>query len=184
MTRIPCIVAVIILLVASGCHRGAESSKPPLHAVHDMDHQPKYKTQAASAFFADQAAMRLPVAGSVSAGDQHEDTAFYQGVDAAGEPLAHAPLPVTPALLARGADRFAVFCKHCHGLQGEGQGTVIQRGFIPPPVLWEERLLQEGDGYFFDVISQGVRNMPSHAHQIPAADRWAIVAHLRHLQQR
>lgn len=184
MTRVPCLAALLFLLIISGCQRGAESSKPPLHAVLDMDHQPKYKTEAASSFFTDHAAMRMPVPGSIAAGDWHEDMAFYQGVDEAGQPLAIAPIPTTFELMTRGADRFAVFCKPCHGLQGDGQGSVIQRGFIPPPVFWEERLMREGDGYFFNVISHGVRMMPSHAHQIPAADRWAIVAQVRRLQHR
>jgi len=179
----PQFLLCLFLLVAAACQRGGESNKPPVHPVQDMDHQPKYKTQAASAFFADHAAMRMPVPGTVAAGPLHEDAAFYQGMDSEGQAVTHSPLPTTPELLARGRERFAIFCKHCHSLQGDGQGTVIARGFIPPPVFWEERLKQEGDGYIFAVISNGVRTMPSHAHQIPAADRWAIVAHVRTLQQ-
>jgi mono/diheme cytochrome c family protein len=39
------------------------------------------------------------------------------------------------------------------------------------------------DGQIYDVITNGVRNMPSYAHQIPPEDRWAIVAYLRALQR-
>jgi hypothetical protein len=39
------------------------------------------------------------------------------------------------------------------------------------------------DGYVFDVITKGVRTMPSYGAQIPAKDRWAIVAYFRALQR-
>ena len=34
----------------------------------------------------------------------------------------------------------------------------------------------------FATITNGVRNMPGYAAQIPVADRWAIVAYVRALQ--
>ena len=39
------------------------------------------------------------------------------------------------------------------------------------------------DGYMYEVIANGIRNMPGYAQQIPVADRWAIVAYLRALQR-
>ena len=38
-------------------------------------------------------------------------------------------------------------------------------------------------GRLFAVISEGYGSMPSHAAQIPAEDRWAIVAYVRALQR-
>jgi mono/diheme cytochrome c family protein len=37
-------------------------------------------------------------------------------------------------------------------------------------------------GHFFDAITNGWGAMPSYAPQIPAQDRWAIVAYIRALQ--
>jgi mono/diheme cytochrome c family protein len=37
-------------------------------------------------------------------------------------------------------------------------------------------------GHFFDAISNGWGAMPSYAPQIPAQDRWAIIAYIRALQ--
>ena len=39
------------------------------------------------------------------------------------------------------------------------------------------------DGQIYDVISNGLRNMPSYGHQVMPADRWAIVIYLRALQR-
>ena len=47
---------------------------------------------------------------------------------------------VTPELLARGEDRFRVFCTPCHGPSGRGDGAVVSRGFPPPPSYHDERL--------------------------------------------
>ena len=47
---------------------------------------------------------------------------------------------VTPELLARGEGRFRVFCTPCHGPSGRGDGTVVSRGFPPPPSYHDERL--------------------------------------------
>ena len=38
------------------------------------------------------------------------------------------------------------------------------------------------DGYFFDVMTNGFGAMPTYAPQVPARDRWAIVAYIRALQ--
>ena len=37
-------------------------------------------------------------------------------------------------------------------------------------------------GYIFEVITKGYGGMPDHASQIPAVDRWRIVAYVRALQ--
>jgi mono/diheme cytochrome c family protein len=46
-----------------------------------------------------------------------------------------------------------------------------------------ERLRQVSDGYLYDVIANGVRNMPPYAHQLAVRDRWAIVTYIRALQR-
>jgi mono/diheme cytochrome c family protein len=38
-------------------------------------------------------------------------------------------------------------------------------------------------GELFNTISNGVRNMPGYARQIPAEDRWAIILYVRALQR-
>ena len=38
------------------------------------------------------------------------------------------------------------------------------------------------DGYFFQVMTNGFATMPAYAAQVPARDRWAIVAYIRALQ--
>jgi mono/diheme cytochrome c family protein len=182
MSQVKYYIIAVMLLLCMSCQRGQQSNKPPIHAVHDMDHQPKYKTQAANPFFADKAAMRMPVKGTVASGRLDEDDLFYQGLDADGKSAERSPLAVTADVLAQGRTRFSIYCTPCHSPLGDGQGVMVKRGFVPPPSFQEQRLRESADGYIFGVISNGIRNMPSHAHQVPAADRWAIVAFVRSLQ--
>jgi hypothetical protein len=76
-----------------------------------------------------------------------------------------------------------VFCTPCHGGTGAGDGLVIGFGYIPPQTYHQDRLRDVEDGYIYDVIANGIRNMPSYRRQIPVEDRWAIVAYVRALQR-
>ncbi len=60
---------------------------------------------------------------------------------------------------------------------------VVQRGFPPPPSYHIDRLRQAPVGHFFDVITQGYGIMYSYAARVEPADRWAIAAYIRVLQQ-
>ena len=92
------------------------------------------------------------------------------------------PPPATPQLLARGRERFDIFCSPCHGASGYGDGTVVSRGFPKPPSFHDARLRSAPARHFFDVITNGYGVMYSYAARVPVADRWAIIAYVRALQ--
>jgi mono/diheme cytochrome c family protein len=134
-----------------------------------------------SAFFDDQRVARPLVPGSVARGQLKADTAFYTGKvgDALVDQL---PVPLTEELLARGRDRFEIFCTPCHGRVGTGEGAVTKRGLRPPPSYHIQRLREAPVGHFFDVMTNGFGIMPDYAGQVPPADRWAIASYIRALQ--
>ena len=66
---------------------------------------------------------------------------------------------------------------------GDGRGIVAQKGYPPPSSFHDDRIREMTDGQFFDVISNGIRNMPSYRHQISPSDRWAIIIYLRALER-
>jgi mono/diheme cytochrome c family protein len=103
--------------------------------------------------------------------------------EAAAEPPADTlPGPVTAALLARGRERFDIYCSPCHGRVGDGRGMVARRGFPAPPSYHGARLRGAPDRHYYDVITDGYGAMASYAGRVPPADRWAIVAWIRTLQ--
>jgi mono/diheme cytochrome c family protein len=174
-------VAGLLLVAAAGC-RGQISQDPPLRPIRHMYVQPRFDTQEANALFPDQRAMRPPVPGTVVAGEPRTDDFRYRGLKD-GRLADTLPTPLTPQLLARGRERFDIYCAPCHDAAGTGQGVVAQRGLRPPPPSFhDDRLRREPVGYFFQVMTKGVRAMPSYAAQVPPEDRWAIAAYVRALQ--
>ncbi len=173
---------VLAGLILAGC-QGRPSEDPPIHLNPNMDHQPKFKAQSETDFYADKATMRLPVEGTVARGELRADEAYYTGRDTKGNLLEAMPVPVTMELLKRGQDRFNIYCQPCHGQTGIGNGIVVQRGMLPPPNFHSDLMRQKPDGHFFDVMTNGIRNMPSYRSQVSVSDRWAITAYVRALQK-
>ena len=147
----------------------------------DMHDAPRYDPLEASTFFRNGQSARTLVANAVARGTLREDELLSQGK--VGGQLANTfPVPVTSELLARGRERYDVFCAPCHGRTGQGNGMVVQRGFRAPPSYHEERMRNAPVGYFFDVMTNGFGAMSDYAAQVPVADRWAIAAYIRALQ--
>ena len=147
----------------------------------DMHDAPSYDPLQGSAFFADGRSARVLVANTVARGQLREDDHLYTG-KVNGELATEFPMPETAEVMARGQERFNVFCSPCHARTGEGNGMIVQRGFRQPPSYHEDRLLNAPVGYYFDVMTNGFGAMQDYAAQVPVADRWAIAAYIRALQ--
>jgi mono/diheme cytochrome c family protein len=148
-----------------------------------MQDQPKYPPLRPSDFFADGRSARPLTEGTVPRGHLDADRLFYSGKGPDGKPANGFPMPVTKALLLRGEQRFNIYCAPCHDRTGSGNGMIVRRGYRPPPTYHSDRMRQQPDGYFFDVITNGFGAMPDYAAQIQPRDRWAIVAYIRVLQR-
>jgi mono/diheme cytochrome c family protein len=147
----------------------------------DMQDQPRFKPLAESDFYTDLRSARPPVEGTVARGQLHEDSYLYTG-KFGNNPGDYLPFPVTDDVLARGRERFNIYCAPCHSRTGDGNGMIVQRGFRAPPSYHTERLRKAPLGYFFDVITNGFGAMSEYASQISPRDRWCIVAYIRALQ--
>ncbi len=107
----------------------------------DMADQPRYKPLARSGFFPDDRASRPLVEDTVPRGPLRADTLLETGKQN-GAIADVFPFPVTAQVLDRGQERFNIFCSVCHGLTGDGDGMVVQRGFKRPPSFHVDRLRQ------------------------------------------
>jgi mono/diheme cytochrome c family protein len=171
------------------CHRWRKVALAALAAClllgagcrNEMHDQPRYKPYRESAFFPDRTSAREPVEGTVARGQLQDDPHFYLGQEN-GEEARTMPFPVTEQVLARGRERYDIFCAPCHGRVGDGRGMVVLRGFRAPASFHSERLREEPVGHFFEAATFGFGSMPAYASRVPAADRWAIAAYIRALQ--
>ena len=146
-----------------------------------MHNQSKYRPLRAAEFFRDGSSARPLVDGTVARGTLQEDEAFFTG-KVSGALVTELPFAIDDKVLARGQERYNIFCTPCHDATGSGQGMVVQRGFRAPTTFHIDRLRQAPAGHFFDVITNGLGAMPDYRAQIAPRDRWAIVAYVRALQ--
>lgn len=210
--------AIIItgaLTVAVGACRGETSTDPPIMIMRNMHQQQRYDSQEEGRFFADKRTMRTPPEGTVPrfpGGQNARWVSFSVGRDEGfdDDRVVYGHEPDSPVyvttipdsvpreaggmqkLVARGQERFNIFCSPCHGRVGDGNGIVYLRsqgGGVPnsyqypqPTNLNQDRVRHMPDGQLYATISNGVRNMPAYSGQIQVRDRWAIVAYVRALQ--
>jgi hypothetical protein len=178
----PVVALIALVLATTGCVRGCRSSRPPIHINPNMDYQEKYQPLEESNFFYDGMASRQPVPGTVARGELREDVALDTGRDADGEFLTANPLAVSDELLARGLDRYTIYCQPCHDKRGTGRGILFEKGNVPTASFHDEQRSGYPDGQGFDVITNGSGLMQGYRYPIPTEDRWAIVAHVNRLQ--
>ena len=97
--------------------------------------------------------------------------------------------------LARGKERFNIYCSVCHGYAGNGDGLVNQRALALAAngqATWTaakslhdpevKDAAKNPTGRIFDTITNGRNTMGPYKDQIPVEDRWAIVAYVKALQ--
>ncbi|MDP1569962.1 MAG: cytochrome c [Vicinamibacterales bacterium] len=147
----------------------------------DMHDTPRYEPFEASTFFADGRASRAYPIGTVARGQLRADDHLYTG-RVNGEFAETFPFAVSHAEMARGQQRYNVYCAPCHGQIGDGNGMVVQRGLRQAATYHQDRLRGERIGYFYDVITNGFGAMQGYAEQVPVRDRWLIAAYIRALQ--
>ena len=177
------VVAAVAVVALAGCNQS-------------MIDQPRYEPFEASTVFDNGLSSRQPVPGTVARGQLQLDTPFFTGrkdgqlvTELPAEALAGKTMA---ELLARGQERFNIYCAHCHGEVGggiggspemaEAVGMVVKRGFPSPPTYHQDRLRSAPLGHFFGVITDGIGRMPAHGYLVAPEDRWAIAAYIRALQ--
>lgn len=146
-----------------------------------MQYSPAYRSQTANPVLPYQMTEQPPVPGTLPRGFQP----FHYGsgqaeADRAGRELTN-PFQPTSENLARGQYVFSNYCVACHGATGAGDGPIIPK-YPNPPSYQTEKSKSLPDGTMFHVITMGRNNMPSHAAQVSADDRWKAILYIRKLQ--
>ncbi|MFO1488211.1 MAG: cytochrome c [Verrucomicrobiota bacterium] len=175
--------------------RGSLTRNTPIQIFGDMKRQLKLRPQAPNGFFANGVSSQLPVAGTVPqskpvviAGKEYfpyEDAPVFTGrlPGTTTNFVETNPLPVTEAFMKRGQERFTIYCSPCHGQQGDGTGITKKIGAMAVVAnLHDKRIVLMPDGELFNIITHGKNLMGAYGPNVPAEDRWAIIAYLRALQ--
>jgi len=159
----------------------------------DMHNQPKFIPLRSSEFYSDRRSARYPVPGTIPQledknvdKEQLDPNSYFlsgkHGNTYGNELPGGTDQKAVAAILARGQERYNIYCTPCHSQLGDGNGMIVQRGYKRPPSFHVQRLKNAPLGWFYDVISNGFGGMPDYAAQVKPADRWAIAAYIRALQ--
>jgi mono/diheme cytochrome c family protein len=192
------IVTLLALSSVLGACRGQQTADAPVVPIRNMYDQPRYDAQQSSTFFADGRAMRPPVPGAIAREMEPDITIATGRTEDDAAWISEVPESVVARLggmeptLARGHERFNIYCGTCHGESGNGKGMISRRaeqlqaigqsGAFTATDLHLERIRHIPDGQLYATISNGIRTMPAYRQSIPLDDRWAIVAYVRALQ--
>jgi mono/diheme cytochrome c family protein len=91
-------------------------------------------------------------------------------------------VPPSAELLARGRKKFDIHCAVCHGVLGDGESQIALNMSLRKPPSLHANARAAGDGWIYQVITNGFGLMGSYATELTVEDRWAVVAYVRALQ--
>ena len=129
--------------------------------------------------YTDKMTARQPVEGTIPRGFQpygYENTP--EDYDLAGLHLTN-PLAYSEDVLADGKELYGMFCVHCHGKTGQGDGTLVERDKFPPIPTKFAPALDLAEGKMFHSITYGKGLMGAHASQLNQEERWKLVHYIR-----
>ena len=112
-----------------------------------------------------------------------------EGYQAASQSMKN-PLPVNIPTLEEGKALYVSMCSHCHGNQGQGDGSIVKLEKFPAPPSYSKGNSSRGgamkdltDGKIYHTITNGVNLMGPHKYQLTPEERWKIVMYVHELQK-
>ena len=129
-----------------------------------------------------------PVEGTISRG--HLSSFNYDGsledYLKAGKQVVN-PMENTEENLTNGKALYGMFCEHCHGATGAGDGTMTHAIYSAVPHYNDDKTIRRSgtpmseltSGHIFHTITYGLNAMGPHASQITEEERWKIVIYVQ-----
>ena len=124
----------------------------------DMHNQPKFIPLRSSEFYSDRRSARYPVPGTIPQLDDKSmdkeqldpNSYFLSGKHGTiyGNELPGDSGDTRAQILARGQERYNIYCTPCHSELGDGDGMIVQRGYKRPPSFHVQRLKNAPLGWF------------------------------------
>lgn len=146
-----------------------------------------YTQLRANPFFKDKKNMQEPVPGTVARGKAdyyYPYAANNDGYEKAGAELKN-PLPYNKENVDEGKRLYQIYCQHCHGKTGKGDGPVAPKISTPPDYAGT-RVKALTDGKMFHSITNGYNPYPSkgmgaHGSMLSPTERWKVIHYVKTL---
>lgn len=173
-------------LAFTGCVSDPQS--PGLEYMPDMYRTQAYKAYGVNPNNADSIGGRPPVQGTIPRDGMYTDYVPYEypntneGYEAAGANLKN-PVAKTPEVVEEGKRLFNLYCAHCHGEKGDGQGWLVTGGKFGGVPSYQAQLKDLPEGKMYHTLMYGKNMMGSHASQLNRKERWSIIHYVQILQK-
>ena len=166
-------IAVLLIAFASvvSCQ---DDSKPNYQYMPNMYESVGYETYGKYEVFPDGYESLKPAEGSVMRGwlpyDYENST---EGKASAKENLKN-PLPYTEENYVEGNELYNIHCSICHGVKGDGKGTLAKREKILGIPTYNDAGRAINEGSIYHVMYYGINSMGSYASQMTEEELWMV----------
>ena len=158
----------------------------------NMYRSPSLETYGKNHIFEDSLNARKPVKGTIARGYlktfNYDET--LEGYLLAGREAKN-PLEKNEKNTKDGEALYIMFCKHCHGPNGAGEGSITHPIYSAIPHYNDNKQIRRTGGpmsdlkagHLYHAITYGLNAMGPHAAQLTETERWKIVLYVQELQQ-
>jgi mono/diheme cytochrome c family protein len=122
---------------------------------------------------------RQPVEGTIPRGFQpYAYQNNFEDYELAGTNLKN-PISFNEQVGKEGKELYGMFCVHCHGKTGQGDGSLVENEKFPPLPVKFAPGLAISEGKMFHTITYGKGLMGPHASQLNQEERWKLIHYIR-----
>ena len=182
-TTLNTIFALAAVALVSSCNSKRKPNYQYFPNMYESVGYEAYSSHEVFSDFSDGTSEALkPVEGTVNRGwlpyDYVNSPAGYQEAKA----NLKNPLPYTEENQAEGMQLYTIYCAICHGDQGNGKGTLVQREKILGVPSYDDAGRNITEGSIYHVMYWGINTMGSYASQTTTKERWQIVQYVESLK--
>ncbi len=183
----PIAIAAIAMLALVSCK--SDPNSPGVEYMPDMYRGPAYETY--STYQGSKPSARNPAVGAIPrnpTGFNESDIIFAPYLlPATDSGYARAatiknPLAYNQTNVENGKRLYGIYCQHCHGEKGDGNGTLVESGKFGGVPSYYEEVKDLPVGKMFHTITYGKGVMGSHAGQVNPKERWQLIQWVEQLR--
>ncbi len=177
--------AACLAIAGTSCERDVK--KPGIEYMPDMYRSEYIDTYEESELFADGVSALKPIEGTLPRGfvpyEYENSEAGYDSAKATLiNPYSLSPQANNEVWMENGKELYDIFCNHCHGPKGMGQGILVKNEKILGVPSYDDQGRAITEGSVYHVITYGRNIMGAHASQITPEERWNIVSYVMKLK--
>lgn len=175
---------LFILVVFSSCDYNRRTTG--WDYAGDLINSPAYESYTTNPNFADGKTMQPPVNGTIPRGFMPYPYIKTDEDRAMAAKMLVNEIKNSPENLERGKVAYGIYCMHCHGEKGDGQGSLfVNKKFTyPPGNLLNDKMRANPEADIYHVITVGWGIMGEHGSMITPEDRWKIAMYVKQVLQK